>query len=227
MSSFNAICIVEDTRESEDNYNSLVNSALVSLNRFPINKYLKSTKNTLNREYAEYDIKFNWPKNKDHHDIEMGFTRRVLDQNYSDMQCRAMTHYRLWDYCIETNRPLLILEPSVRFYKPFNYDDYKDLEQDIFTINNPKFCIENWEIITRFIIKHKGPIAPIPSYKEATEIQTTPDAISYIITPSGATRLILNVDDYGLWPVEMMLNRQCNSKFIGMTNKFYTRKVIL
>lgn len=223
MSELKCICIIEDSRESENNYNSLVNSALVTLNHFPIDKYLKSTVNTLRREYDEYAVDFNWPRNEDCSDIDLGFVKPKLEQDYNDMQCRAMTHYKLWDYCVESDSTLLILEDSVRFTKRFKYD--KSIKHNIYSINHPKGCIENWEVYTNQLIKSSAIVSNIPTYKPSYNLLTTPNAVSYIIKPEAAIKLILNVDEYGLWPVEMMLNRQLVDN-IGCSKVFYTRKMV-
>lgn len=223
--SIETICIVEDTDKSEKSYNSLVNSAVVTLNHFPINRYYKSTKNNLASDFNKFDIEFKWPKNKTEHDINLGIIKNPSNKDYTDIKCRALTHYKLWEYCIESQKTLLILEDCVRFSTKFEYNFDKS-PFNIISINHPKHCISNWESYTNYITYGKGLVTPIPQYRPSTNLLTLPDAVSYIIKPAGATQLVLNVDDYGLWPVEKMLAKQMIPN-IGVSRKHYTRKVIL
>lgn len=225
MGPFNAICIVEDTPESEHNYMSLINSAGVSMNRFPINRFYMTTRNTYANELDIFALDFDWPEDEKEPDIDLGIVKMPLNQDYTRMKYRAMTHYRLWDYAIETQQTVLILEDSVRFTKKLDLDFSKTSWQ-VVSINNPKHCVDRWDHYTREVMKSKADISPIPYYMESYNLLTLPDAVSYFVTPEGATQLILNVDEYGLWPVEKMLSKQLYDK-MAVSKKFYTKKVIL
>lgn len=109
--------------------------------------------------------------------------------NQSDKKCRAMmdkpgvrgcflSHYSLWQHCIQLNEPIGIFEHDVQFMKIMpdinNVTDVLKLEG--FILNKPR---------------------PAGSWYEG--------ARAYIITPSGASKLIKWIEENGCLPADVVI----------------------
>jgi GR25 family glycosyltransferase involved in LPS biosynthesis len=89
-----------------------------------------------------------------------------------------LSHYKLWQKCIELNQPICILEHDVTIHAPFPKIDFDEVY---------KFCI--------------GPKAK-PIYIG----EWWASGAGYCITTTGAQKLISFTNNFGAMPADVMLN---------------------
>jgi glycosyl transferase family 25 len=88
-----------------------------------------------------------------------------------------LSHYKLWQRCIELNLPICILEHDVTIHKPFPELDFKD------------------------VIK----LASGPKGKNIYIGEWWAGAMAYCVRPQGATKLVNFVETHGAMPADTML----------------------
>jgi hypothetical protein len=218
-----SFCITYDNINSKNNYKSLVNSSEVVLNKFLVESFPATTLNNAKMYVNKYALEWGWPENKEVADMTLGIIKKPYEKRtINDLVCESLTHYRIWDYCVETQESVLVLDNSMRFTKTFDLEEKTIKKYDVIGINNPKYCMEDWRLYLNEIIKNKNDIQMVPSINPVYIPRTIASPKSYIVTPKGAEKLLQNADDNGLWPVNESLSKQVLGN-VMVTKKFYTK----
>lgn len=144
-----------------------------------------------------FGLKWTWAKNNtavDHCPIS-GLRQHPYGDLASKIAC-SMTHFLLWRYCFETDKPLLILEHDAVFLRPLPDVEFKGICQ----INDPDGATPYGRYWSRRM-KDRG-----PGVFKSTKIFNGlhPDGLAgnsaYMIKPWAAKELIAAFHKYGVWP---------------------------
>ena len=116
----------------------------------------------------------------------------------------SLSHYQLWERCVQAGEPMLILEHDAVFDRPLLNHGWRGAAM----VNNPLDAAPNGD---RWLqsIKAKGEgVHP----KSPMNPDDVPDGLSggsaYVITPETARKAIETVARVGMWPNDAILCRQ-------------------
>jgi len=119
------------------------------------------------------------------------------------MAC-AMSHYYLWLYCYEVDKPILILEHDAVFIRPFVEFEFNGICQ----INDPLCATPRGDWWSEQMLKRGDGVWP----KTKVLGNGRPDGLAgnsaYVIKPSHAKILLELVHEHGLWPNDAIMCRQ-------------------
>lgn len=94
-----------------------------------------------------------------------------------------LSHYSLWNKCIELNEPICILEHDTTIHKPFPRIDCNKYDVIRLAVNKPAKHISNLNIGQWWV-----------------------GAMAYIVTPTGAGKLVNFSKKHGALPADIMLS---------------------
>ena len=132
----------------------------------------------------------------------------------------ALSHYRLWNLCANTNKSILILEHDAVFTTALDFN-MNDSKFNILGINNPIGCTFKSRDYYQTILNDNNKEQSVPRLAPANVPQGLAGNSAYIIKPAGANKLISLVKEFGLWPNDAIMCYQLVPK-LGVTRKFYT-----
>ena len=164
-------------------------------------------------------IQWTWPLKEGETvmDPETGLTKSYLqDHNPTKLINNTISHIRLWDLCIQQDRPIAILNHNITFN--FNFSWEHDVisrgfvngvvglnARNVETRNNDYF-------ISRMQDLPKGTIHKTPSLEFADLGINNPQPFmghgAYVITPWAAKEGFKLIERVGLWPIQFLLCRQ-------------------
>jgi len=115
----------------------------------------------------------------------------------------TMSHYSLYERCVELNEPILILEHDAVFIREFPEFDFKGICQ----INDPAGGGKNSKYLSRLMIKnHHLGVSPKTLN---TSDKLVPDGLAgnsaYVIKPFAAQELINKYHELGVWPNDAIM----------------------
>lgn len=172
--------------------------------------------------------KWTYPVNKNQERWESGmyltaYQTRVLDRRIACF----MSHYRLWEKCVQLQQPIMILEHDAIFVRKF---DYKEIENkftgDIIGLNDPTRATRKYKIFDNNIQKHyngKTIVVDTPWVDEKKVPQGLAGNSAYIIKPNGAYKLIELVKQYGMWPNDAIMCKQLMPDSLQCVYPYYTK----
>lgn len=183
----------------------------------------------LENEFNYFDsrkFKWTWPTDasQNHLDIKTGvykFAYNAVDQD-KKVAC-SISHMRLWDLCVTTDKPIVIFEADALMTRQF---DATALEGNwIVGLNDPRGATRRSQVFhdklrhgEEFIVQ------PVPTVNNAGEFE--PQGLAghsaYYIEPKGAKELLDKVSEYGMWPNDAYV---CKELFpwIRVVYPYFTR----
>jgi len=203
---------------SERGFDVLNKSADGSVFRFDA-----ETPKSVTDSMQNYGVEWNWPWERSEIDLKSGMLKIPYPtrDRKARMAC-SMSHYILWNHCIKSERPIMILEHDAIFTGDIADIDVEGTALNIIGVNDPRGA-------TRLSQKYYNMVKACPN--EFNLVPLVDDNINipmglagnsaYIIKPDGARSLIKAVDKYGMWPNDAIMCRQLIPK-LGVTKTFYT-----
>lgn len=210
---------------AEQGFKQLVESSEAIGNDFDITKFSAVGQEDANRVMKEHGLKWTYPWTGQKIDLQTGLTLTAYPTLHpmKRVGC-ALSHYLLWKKVAASNRSLLILEHDALF---INKVDISPLSQpyNILGINNPIGATRRAKMF--FDKVREGAAAglgtmAVPHVDSWHIPQGLAGNSAYIITPTGARKMLELAATYGLWPNDALMCYQLYSK-IGVTTTFYTR----
>jgi GR25 family glycosyltransferase involved in LPS biosynthesis len=117
----------------------------------------------------------------------------------------AMSHFQLWQRCVDLNEPILILEHDVVFVSEFPQFDFYGICQ----INDPDGATPRGQWWSQAMRK-RGTVGVHLKTKVLED--DVPDGLAgnsaYVVKPFAAQELIDTVRDLGVWPNDATMCRQ-------------------
>ena len=164
-------------------------------------------------------IQWNWPLTKEESgslDNETGLTKRYLKDHIPvKLINNTISHIRLWDLCIQQNRPIVILNSNITFNFNFDWTRYVNdgFVNGVIGINSRNVeTLNNDYLIDQMQGKEKGTLHKTPSLTFADLGINDPQPFmghgAYVITPWAAKEGFKIIDRVGLWPIQFLLCRQ-------------------
>lgn len=217
-----AFCItVKDNPTSEQGLNTCWQSCR-KWNDFNVERFDASTPDTINKDYSDWDIMWNYPFEGKVSCIATGLIKPAYPIAIKEnlMAC-SISHFRLWTKCFEIKEPILILEHDAIFTRKLDPTYILESKYNIVGINNPLGATRRAQLFHDIIQKNNKEIQPVPTIDDFNVPQGLAGGSAYIIKPAGAEELISTVFKYGLWPNDAIMNKQLINK-MGVSKIFYT-----
>lgn len=220
------IITIKDHVESENAADKCIRSSQNLENNFIIEKFNAVIPEDVDRLLQEFQIKWNYPWQGQVTDFSTGLIKSAYSTNNPQARIAcALSHYKLWKECSESDEPYLILEHDSIFTRQLNYNNINNSLKLIISINNPRFATRRAvDYLNR--IKTSAPdkngVVFAPTIDQPNIPQGLPGNSAYIIKPAGAKKMLNLVKEYGLWPNDALMCKQLIPQ-IGCTQRFYTR----
>jgi len=116
----------------------------------------------------------------------------------------TMSHYSLYERCVELNEPILILEHDAVFIREFPEFEFKGICQ----INDPNGGGKNGKRLSELLIRN-GKIGVSPKTPNIGSTKDFPDGLAgnsaYVIKPFAAQELINKYHKLGVWPNDAIM----------------------
>lgn len=219
-------CIVIKTNiTSENAFNCLVNSSNRVKNTFTIERFDAITPDNLDKTMKDLDIVWNYPWGSSVYDEDTKMRKIPYSgrEQKSRIAC-GVSHYLLWEKCAESTYPFLILEHDSEFIEQLPYQEIiNESGFEIIGLNHPKRATRNWDIFNNMVQSNPNKYQKAPQIDKTLELpQGLAGNSAYIITPSGAKKLVDLVKKYGLWPNDAIMCIQLLDT-LGVTKTYYTK----
>lgn len=220
------IIAIPDHHESQLAADKCIQSSKDLQNDFVIDKFAAITPPDVDKLLREFQIKWNYPWEGKITDFSTGLTKSAYSTNNPKARIAcALSHYKLWKQCSESDEPYLILEHDSIFTNRLDYHVINKSLKLVISINNPRFATRRAvDYLNK--IKSGAPdkfgVVFAPTIDEMSIPQGLPGNSSYIIKPAGANKMLQLVQEYGLWPNDALMCKQLIPQ-IGCTQRFYTR----
>ena len=213
--------VIKDNETSETGFNNLVESSKKVGNDFEIEKFKAVTPPDVKEVLQAHKLQWNYPWEGTVTDFSSGLTKRAYETRSPKARVAcALSHYRLWNLCANTNKSILILEHDAVFTTALDFN-MNDSKFNILGINNPLGCTFKSRDYCHTILKNDSKEQSVPRLAPANVPQGLAGNSAYIIKPAGANKLISLVKEFGLWPNDAIMCYQLVPK-LGVTRKFYT-----
>jgi len=143
---------------------------------------------------AYHKLRWTWTQAGVHHCQKTGLRQHPYGDLLPKIGC-SLSHYLLWQRCVELDQPILILEHDAVFLRPLPDIDFNGICQ----INDPKGATHQGEWWSQQM-KKRG-----PGVWPKTRLKTNrPDGLAgnsaYLIKPWAAGQLIDAFHEFGVWP---------------------------
>ena len=213
--------VIKDNDISEFGYDRMVKSSVAVGNDFDIERF-----NAITPEYVDYmlatlGLKWNYPWEGIVQDFATGLTKSAyVTANPKARIACALSHFVLWDRCLQTNEDFLILEHDTMFTKKLDLD-FSKTKLDIIGINNPLGATRKASMYYDTILQNQNLFQLTPKIDSDNIPQGLAGNSAYVMKPKGAEHMINLVRRYGLWPNDAIMCRQL-VPMLGVTREFFT-----
>lgn len=214
---------MSNNKTSMTGLKNLIDSSARVGNDFSIQKQEAYTAADVSKFFEKRYIEWNYPWDQPVNDFASGLVKTpYTTKNRNARIACAISHYSLWEKCVDSKQTFLILEHDALFTNKLDFD-IDDTMFDILGINDPRGATRNSQKFYEKVVGSITPYLPVPSIDDITIPQGLAGNSAYIIKPSGAYKLLKLVSEYGLWPNDAIMCRQLVGPTLGVTRKFYTR----
>lgn len=134
----------------------------------------------------------------------------------------SLSHFLLWEKCVESNEPILVLEHDAIFVRKPDIDSLVESQYGVIGINSPTNATFSANRFDEMVQQGKENIQPVPMIASKEVPQGLAGNSAYIIKPFAAKHLIELCYKYGLWPNDAIMCQQL-CEFLGVTKTYYTR----
>ena len=120
------------------------------------------------------------------------------------------SHFNLWNKCLELNKSILILEHDAELVKDLDLNVLTNFKGDILNLGIPNWGTRVWEgkgLIEREVCNN---FHNIHNYREGCQCNTPWlfGAHAYVVTPSGAKKLVDSAFKDGILPADTYLRQE-------------------
>ena len=114
--------VIRGNEVSEKGYEKLLESYLKYNQEFSLKKFNAITPKNVDTKLNEANIKWNYPWEGEIVDFQTGLTKKAYPtKNHKARIACAMSHFILWEKCVNSGEPTLILEHDAVFIKNINF----------------------------------------------------------------------------------------------------------
>jgi hypothetical protein len=133
-----------------------------------------------------------------------------------------LSHYLLWEKCIELNEPIVILEHDSLWISKIDYQPLLNSHYGVIGLNDPRGATRKANLYHEKIQASSLDILPVPMVDSFDVPQGLAGNSAYIIKPDAAKSIISKVIEIGAWPNDAIMCKQIFD-FLGVTKKYYTK----
>ena len=183
------------------------------------------------KELTRLGLKWNYPWNGDQEiDMATGMIKvGYMTANPSKRIACFISHYHLWQKCVERDAPIMVLEHDARFTSMVTGNRLKEIYDskfDIVAVNDPRGAtrksLEYHQMIQSQA--HKGPVTVAPDLGDGHAVPSgLPGNSAYYMKPAGAKKMIELAKQYGAWPNDALMCRQLLPGKLGCLTTYITR----
>ena len=122
-----------------------------------------------------------------------------------------ISHYKLWKRCVRLKHKILIFEHDVKLFKNFDIKEINKFKGDLLNLGKPNWGNRVWDgsgIIKREICSNNHNLYRPQDGECQCNSQWLFGAHAYLITPSGAKKLINSVKENGILPADLFLRQE-------------------
>jgi hypothetical protein len=190
-------------------------------------------------------LPWTWPTKKEEEciDFKTGLYKTFensLDQ--SKLITETVSHMRAWQYCIDINQPIIIMNYDTEWITKFDFnnihkesnksDDIDEVKRSprlfkggIVSLKTPTTIIDGIEynlLSTGNLPNGLNPISSSTLLGQNNIPISIKDSGTYLITPWAAKKLLDQIEYNGMWPPHILINRQL-FKWIQIYTPFHTQ----
>lgn len=198
----------DDSQKHADN---CIRSIIDTHSELDVEKFDAITPETM------WKVDWKWPYSKKSICPSTGMTLKAY-KTY-DMTKRiaaAGSHYKLWQKCVEENKPIMILEHDAIFTRQFTPFDFDGLA---LSINDPDHATFNSKLYNK--LNNTG-VQEVPWVADKNIPQGLPGHSAYILKPEGAKKIIELQDSIGWWPNDAIMCKQL-CPWLRVHKPYYTK----
>lgn len=182
------------------------------------------------RSLADQNIFWNYPWNGEQQMdfrsglLKVGYMTRVKEKRIACF----LSHYKLWNECLESGEDYLILEHDAIFTRSLKYD-FSKTKSTIIALNEPqRGATPNAKLYDELVRERAGNakevVVGIPYVNPDVRIPAgLPGNSAYYIKPAGAQKLIDLVAEFGAWPNDAIMCNQLLPGKLGILFPYVTK----
>lgn len=208
---------------SENGFNTLVTSSEAVDNDFHIELFEAVTAPNVDDLLKLKRLKWNYPNVGSVLDPWTGMRKTAYGgrDHRKRIGC-ALSHFLLWEACVQTNEPLIILEHDSAFILRLDPQPLLDSKYGVIGINSPLHATFAFNRYHEMVQNNPDELQPPPMLASKEIPQGLAGNSAYVIKPYAAKHLIELCYKYGLWPNDAIMCQQlCN--FLGVSKTYYTQ----
>ena len=190
-------------------------------NSFTIQKFKAAEPKDVTSGFFNRGIKWNYPWKEGVLDLASGLWKSPYEtaDPKKRMAC-FLSHWLLWNKCVEIEEPILIFEHDAIFIRPLDVDFFENISYNVVSLNDPRGATRRSAQYHDSI--HGKSVAPAPWIDDDKVPQGLPGNSAYYITPKGAKKLLNLVKNYGAWPNDAIMCKQLMPKMLGCLGVYAT-----
>ena len=134
-----------------------------------------------------------------------------------------LSHYFLWNKCVNLNKPMFIFEHDAIFIKKtLPLDNFLKSKYHIIGINHPFQATRRASVFDQMIQSNTEEFQRPPQIDDLTVPQGIAGNSAYFIKPKGAKKMLELTDQHGCWPNDALMCRQL-IPLLGVSKTYYTK----
>lgn len=215
------VITLSDNPESFQQADVLIDSSNHFDNEFTVDKFIATTVDNVVEEFKTRKLQWNYPWTKGHIDIATGLWKSPYEtaDPKKRMAC-FMSHYRLWELCVQHDEPYMILEHDALFTRKLELKPIQDSKYSVISLNDPRGATRRSQAYHEAISQNV--ISPVPWIDNHDVPQGLPGNSAYFIKPKGAIKLIKLVKEFGAWPNDAIMCKQLMTGMLGCLGRYAT-----
>ena len=224
------IITLVDDQDSVAQAIACVESHRAVKNDFDIGVFEATTAENVVREMLDAKLQWNYPFNgQEFLDMATGLRKRGYEtaDPKKRMAC-FMSHYRLWQKCVEENESMIVLEHDATWLDKFDATNLEYSSRTVISLNRPEpgatpRAGEYDTAIIRQVGQKELPVVVDVPYVFPREVPAgLPGNSAYYIKPAGAKKLIKLVKEFGAWPNDAIMCKQLMRNDLGCMYPYVT-----
>jgi GR25 family glycosyltransferase involved in LPS biosynthesis len=220
------VIVIRDNKISETAALNLIESNTLVGNPFQIERFNAATPDDVDSHLRCMGVRWNYPFIGSEIDSNTGLMKKVYPTiNPKARIACAMSHFLLWTECVRTNDPILILEHDAAFTCRLAQGVIDSLlahNRSAIGLNDPMGATRLAGKFDMVVQQAIGDLVLAPLIDRYDVPQGLAGNSAYLLSPTGAERLINLVDKHGLWPNDAIMCRQLVPD-LSVTKIYYTK----
>lgn len=215
--------VIKGNDISESGFNALVASSEAVGNDFHIELFEAVTAPDVDELLKTKKLKWNYPNVGSVLDpwTEMRKTAYGGRDPQKRIGC-ALSHFLLWETCVQTDEPLIILEHDSLFTRRLDPQPLLESKYGVIGVNSPIHATFAFNKYHEMVQRNPNELQPPPMLASKEIPQGLAGNSAYLIKPFAAKHLIDLCYKYGLWPNDAIMCQQlCN--FLAVSRTYYTQ----